>query len=1154
MNCHACQHPLPPAAKFCTQCGTKQAVPCAACQQILTPDMRFCPHCGAARPVTGPLTPEPPRPAPPPPQAPRPAEAAGDRRVVTVLFTDVSGFTAMSEKLDPGEVTEIVNQFFAVLTEPIYRYGGVVDKYIGDAIMALFGAPIAHEDDPERAVRAAYEMQVAAARFAKDLQERTGIGLKVRIGINTGLVVAGAVGGMQKRDYTVMGETVNMAQRMESSAKPGKVLVTYETYRHASHAMEFLPLEPIMVKGKNEPVRVYEIVGPKAEATTRQELRHLIGRKAELKKLDDSFRRAADGVPQLVYLVGEAGIGKSQLSTTLVTGLDPALDVDAKRVRAVSYEQGTPYALLADFIRQWLGIKDQSASEAVVGALRSRVSAEHSVAPEDRPRTVDAISYLLGFDTGTGELAQLSPQQRRAMAFRAFNTLLLAESRRRPMLLNFEDLHWSDEASIEWLQSLADTLATKAFQHSRVLLLFQARSLEGSPLASWRSHLDTQTLVLKPLSDEESRELLATLLDVPDVFGEWPEALRRVGLQILSRAEGNPLFLRELVRSVADSGVLVRSDDGSWRATGSGEASLPTTVNGVLSSRLDRLAPELRSLLQVASVVGRSFQPQLVASVGRLDEIEGSLEELRRAEFLHHRSSGEWQFHQALIHEVVYNSQLLATRRDLHRRVGETLERQMIERGEELPQVLARHYMLGEVPPKALYYLFRSGEMAHRNFSNQEAINCFVECLRLLDRGGNLPPKPRRDEILVNLADLESTVGQYGQALQHLDEALQVQTDMAGRAETMRRMGGVRNLQGQYKEAMERYEAGIALLEGHEEPLIRARILLDQGLSLFRQGQYGEVIGLCTESLSSLEGTDHLKEIAMAQSILGIVTYRLNQLSEAEAYHQRAMELREQIHDVFGVASSLNNLGVLYLDEGEWAKATDHYTRSLKIYQQVGDLSRQIIQMNNLGDLLRNQGDLEQAERYHRQALEISQQIQDSHGEAIALAGLGMALLAANRPGEAIEPLVAGIALMKRINAVEVLPEPQAAIARAYKQLNRDVEARQCLETALQQARENQDNSQIGLVLYTDALIKERSDELEAARQSVEMAVSTLADGGAQIELGRAYAVHAKILQRLGESKEAIAREADARAIFTHLGATTDLKALETQAAVYIKH
>ncbi len=1107
MYCHACRNAIPDSAKFCPFCGASQAAALGSEAQV-----------------------RPPR---------------SDRRVVTILFLDVSGFTAMSEKLDPEQVTEIVNAFFAVLTEPIYRFGGVVDKYMGDAIMALFGAPVAHEDDPIRAVHAAVAMQQAAEVFSDRLEQDTGIRLQVRIGINTGLVVAGVVGGAQKKDYTVMGDSVNLAQRMEANAKPGTILVTAETYRAAMHAADFVALEPIMVKGKRDPVPVYQIKALRTDLGHPSGTRRMAGRANELEQLWRAFETCMDGVPQVVFITGEAGIGKSQLFAEFAARLDPALGVDVQKARAISYEQGNPYGFLASFIRRWLGLRGKADTEVSVAALHAWAGSVPFLPPEKVGQVAIATAYLLGLDTGNSAFEQLTPQQRRVMAFNAFNMALLASVQARPMVLDLEDLHWADEPSLEWIQSLLDMLASRQYQDSRIMVIAMARPTEGSPIPNLKPRREAMTLELKPLSPDECWTLISGLLEGRLQPDSLPEALKRLLDRIQARAEGNPLFLTELVRSLLDSGTIARDPEGKWQVTTTQEPKLPATVSGVLGARFDRLPDQQRHVLQVASVIGRTFQTRLLSRAGDLFQLDRVMQDLVGAEFLRARSAEEFLFYLALTHEVVYDSLLLSARRDLHRRVGEILEADYGDRRDENPQVLARHFLRGEVPEKALHYLFLSGQHAHRNYANQEALLCFKQCLVLLDKGGDLPVSPSRFEVLVALADLLSTTGQYEAAMQHLEQALALQNDASLKADTLRRLGNILNLQGKYRDAMDRYEQGLATNATSPDPLIQARILQDQSLSLFRQGQYADVVSLCQESLSTLAGSRHLKEIAMAESLLGLVCYRQNHRTEAEAYHRQALAKREALEDLFGIASSLNNLGVLYLEGGEWGKAYEHYVRSLTIYQQIGDISRQIIQLINLSDLLRNQGELQLALQHYKQVRDLSEQSQDSFGRAYAALGFGMVLLEDGQSQAAVDQLAEGISRLEDINAREVLPEALVALAKAYLRVRRLDDARETLDRALELARENSSSLQIGLALGVDAMLKLQAGDPASAREVIEEAVAQLRDGGSLIDLARGLATESAVLEACGAIAESEARHDEAAELFKRLGANLDLRQLQ---------
>ena len=560
MICRACNASLPEKAKFCISCGAGVTLVCPFCCSAVDEEQRFCAGCGhrlseeAIAPKTGPL---------------RDGED-GDRRVVTVLFTDVSGFTAMSEKLDPEEVTEIVNQFFQVLSQPIYKYGVVVDKYMGDAIMALFGAPVAHDDDPLRAVSAAWAMQ----RTAREFSDRTGIPLKIRIGLNTGLVVAGAVGGHQKQDYTVMGDTVNLAQRMESNAEAGGILVSHETFKLTNLSFEYQERSPLKVKGKEGLVKAYDLQGPRHKQTSGSKP-PFVGRAAELGRLKLSLDSAIRH-PQLVVISG------------------------------------------------------------------------------------------------------LSPRQKRSAAYLVLNDLLALMMKKNPLVLFLHDLHWIDEASLEWLHSLVDRLAADTLP---VMLILQHRPTTLRNLSEWSDRIDLTRLRLRPLSGEEAASLAGGILRIE--LSDWPPALRQLVGKVHARSEGNPLYLTEMLHSLLAAKVIVREEGKVIVHPLRAGQALPTTINGVVASRQDVLKPHQHSLLQVASVIGRAFHPRFVQKIYPVSNLEESLFELVRSEFIQPREGGEYLFNQAVVQEVAYQSLLLSSRRRLHQLLALSIEEALGERKEE---------------------------------------------------------------------------------------------------------------------------------------------------------------------------------------------------------------------------------------------------------------------------------------------------------------------------------------------------------------------------------------------------------------------------------------------------------------------------------------
>ncbi|HEY9854388.1 MAG TPA: adenylate/guanylate cyclase domain-containing protein, partial [Stenomitos sp.] len=528
MNCPSCQAPISPGTRFCGNCGSKLAASCPGCRHDNPAGSLYCESCGLPMAAaTGP----------------------GDRRVVTVLFTDVSGFTAMSEKLDPEAVTSIVNRFFTVLTRPIYKYGGVVDKYIGDAIMAIFGAPVAHEDDPERALAAAWEMQEAARDFADNLEKKTGIRLKVRVGLNTGLVVAGAVGGAQKRDYTVLGDTVNLASKMEASARPGGILVSEETCRLTKHCWEFVELDPVVAPGRSRAVRVFEPRSPRGpEQLSVQERPEFIGREVELLKLELALEAAHSGTPQLALLVGEAGIGKSRLAREFIARSAMPKGWRVLRARCLSYQREVTYALTASLITDLVGPSEGPLDHA---RLTSWCEGQDSLQPD---RDAELMGYFLGLAPRSAELKLLAPETLQGLATQTLTGYLL-HPEAAPTMLSLNDLQWVDEASRGWLAAFIQALGLQAGQQHPFMLLAQYRP-EGEGALPDDSLLAVTRLRIRPLSNEDGEALIRSFLDLKGPVEE--QRFRQLLTEALQKAEGNPFYLCELIRSLTDSGLLVK--------------------------------------------------------------------------------------------------------------------------------------------------------------------------------------------------------------------------------------------------------------------------------------------------------------------------------------------------------------------------------------------------------------------------------------------------------------------------------------------------------------------------------------------------------------------------------------------------------------------
>ncbi|MBM3266865.1 MAG: tetratricopeptide repeat protein [Candidatus Sericytochromatia bacterium] len=1052
------------------------------------------------------------------------AMPGSDRRVVTVLFADVSGYTPLSASLDPERVTEILNAFFKVLTEPIYRCGGVVDKYMGDAIMALFGAPTAHEDDPERAVLAALEMQQAARAYAAQLARETGIDLALRVGINTGLVVAGAVGGGPKREYTVMGEAVNLAQRLETAAEPGTVLVGEATWSHTRERFEFEPLGPLTLKGIPAPVRAFRLVAVRAPA--RGELRDrtpLVGRQAELARLMVCLDNLRAGHPQVVALIGEAGMGKSRLAREIVHMARHRQAGRLLRVRCPSYGRDHAFRMVHALLADWLGLPRGAHPASIPEALADR--ARRCGVPDDRG-VADLVGTLLGLEAP----GRLGPELSRNAAFRALNDLLVADARRVPLIIGLDDLHWADDGSLEWLDSFVAAIGD-AEGDLPVLILAQLRPGRRDLGADWAGKVDLTRIVLRPLQAEDQEALLAAALGLPADPGAWPAALQALARAVVARAEGNPLFLWELVKRLVDARALVRGRDGWEVAHALDQVDLPTSIKGVVAARLDALPADLRGAIQVASVIGRSFYPDLFAQVfpGDADAAVGALV---AQDFFHRRESGEIAFNQAAIQEVAYDGLLLSARRDLHRRVAEALE--------DLPapaaQELAYHYSRAECAGKAAYYLFRAGSLALRAFANDDARRAFQDALAFLSRDPGPPPVAARD-VLAALAEVSLTLGHYAEARECAEEALEGAwraDDLPAVTDLYLLLARVLDRQGELRMGLGRLEEAAARLAART-PAAVPRLLAARSWLALRQGSYGEGLRLASQALEHL--TDTL-ERAQAHNTLGSCYYRTSEWEKALSHYAEALALRTAAEDLLGIADALQNLGLVHYQRGDWPAAAEHYARGLTLYARLGDVARLLTLELNLGTLKLDLGRVPEATAHFERAHDLAARTGNAFMIEVAQVGLANAHASAGRHDEAIRLLRDGLAGLERLGAFEHQPEAHQILGRVLLEAGYSDEARRHVAKGLILADRAGDRLQKAILLRHQARVQVNEGDAAGAVATLEAALALVAELGVKLELGRTQVALAAVVGG-DRARELLAQ---AEASFARLGANADLE------------
>ncbi len=729
MICPNCQHENRETARFCDNCGHKLAVAEATADFQSAPQSpitKFIPRELAAKLE----------------QARLGRAMEGERRIVTMLFCDVKGSTSAAEGFDPEDWAEVMNGVFEHMIPPIYRYEGTVARLMGDAILAFFGAPIAHEDDPRRAVLAGLDIVSGIRPYREQIKQQWGFDFDVRVGINTGLVMVGAVGSDLRMEYTAMGDAINLAARMEQTAAPGTVQISQETYRQVAPYFEFEPLGGVQVKGKQEPVQTYRPLGRKGTPGKARGIEGLesplIGRQRERDALEESLADLEKGMGGIVYLLGEAGLGKSRL---IQEGKTAALDRFAANTLtwfetfSYSYETEQPYGLVRRLIRRMADVLPEESPADMRSKIRQLVE---EFPRAEQPTAQQVIDSLFGF-SGTGGGPPLEGETFKGLLYTTMDSFWQRRAQVNPTVLVCDDLHWSDSASLALVQHLFPLV-------DRLPLLFLCAQRPEPDGPGWAAMQATERdlshrfrkIQLVPLKASESGELVDSLLSISDL----PAGLRE---RIMQKSEGNPFFVEEVVRSLIDQGVVVRDEDGArWRASGAGEQlDIPGNLQTLLVARMDRLRERVRSTLQIASVVGRSFYHRVLQQIVDFaaSELDQQLLALQHAQLIREAQrlpELEYLFRHALTQEAAYSTILLKQRRAYHRRVGEALEALFPDHLEEMAGTLAEHFFKARAFEKSLHHSIIAGDAAFRLYALREAIEHYaraIECTRRVDAG-----------------------------------------------------------------------------------------------------------------------------------------------------------------------------------------------------------------------------------------------------------------------------------------------------------------------------------------------------------------------------------------------------------------------------------
>ena len=929
--------------KFCEHCGFPLDRACAVCGGQLSALAKFCPHCGCA--LEGFPRSADDRFASPGSYTPRHlaekiftsrAALEGERKQVTVLFADLKGSMELLGDRDPEEARRILDPVLELMMEAVHHYEGTVNQVMGDGIMALFGAPLAHEDHAVRACYAALRMQDRVRRHAEEIRHARGVPIQIRIGLNSGDVVVRSIGNDLRTDYSAVGHTTHLAARMEQMAEPGSILATADTLRLAEGHVRVTSLGPLPIRGLDAPVEVYAITGSGAarwrlEAAAARGLTGFVGRDAELALLGRALQSAAAGRGQVVGVVGEPGVGKSRLFHEF-TGSERMAEWLVLRTGAAAYGKATVYQPIIELLRVYFELHGPGDHPDA----RDKIAAKILTLDKNLAPTLPALFSLL--DVSGDDDAQwraLAPRQRRQQTMDAVTHLLLRESRVRPVCLLFEDLHWIDSETQAFLDSLIDRLPT-----ARVLLLVNYRTEYRH---DWGSKTCYGQLRIDPLSPRSAEELLSTLVG----GGTDLAALKQV---LIDRTEGNPFFLEESVRTLAENGVLV-GERGRYRLGKPMPAILvPATVQAVLAARIDRLAPGDKRLLQCASVIGENVPVGLLHAVADMaeNELRDGLGRLRAAEFVYDITlfpEPEYIFRHGLTCQVAYNSLLREPRSTLHARIVDAIEHLYPDRLGEHVERLAHHARRGQRWDRATRYLRQAGAKAFAHSANREAAAWFEQALEVLQGLADTPAtQAEAVEVLLDLRNAFTLLGEHERTLEYLRKAQALADQLGDRARLGRALSFEVNclfLLGAHEQAIEC--AGRARVVADELEDVRLRTVTDMyaGRAHLHRGDFPRAIEIFGGIVAALTGSlahDHLGVPVLpsvfARSHLVESLAETGRFDESRRYVDEAVELAEATKHPDTVLWAYHGAGVHYLARGEVAAATEAFQRAYSVCRE----------------------------------------------------------------------------------------------------------------------------------------------------------------------------------------------------------------------------
>lgn len=1057
---------------------------------------------------------------------------------MTVCFV---GFGGIDYANDPN-AGPALSHFMRDAQEMIYRYEGSVNKLAvgdkGSVLLVLFGAPpFFHEDDEIRAVACALSLLQVGQRH----------GLDIRVGLTAGPLFAGPLGAPQRREYTVVGDTVNLAARLMQKAHPGEVYVDESVYSKADRFFEYDDLGLVAVKGKVEPRHVYHALGDKEQDQDEQIMGYLLstqeltGRDDEVAIFDAVTDKVWDGEGQVFMLCGEAGVGKSRLLAEFARrwisrgGVSHGGD-------CVSYGEKTPYLPWRGILSSVAGLSPRLTPEQRVTRLEAilhrlpkpDIALETVAHPGEEVvnywiERLPLVAQILGLQVAETSLTRTLPEDlRRDNLFATIQAILLQEAEQRPSLILLEDTHWSDLLSLDLIVSIGQMI-----RDHKVLVLLAHRPLGGTrPDEIKRKDLHEQLrilpyssrLMVNELSPESSLKLVQNKLGVKSLPPDLAEFIQ-------SKGQGNPFFIEELVNSLLEMRTL-RIENGVCELNDNlDNLGMPDTVQKVVLARIDRLSETVKVTLKVAAAIGRHFQRDLLAAVHPLattaENINQDLEKLQAQDFTHQEvreDDLDFLFKHVITQEVAYETMLYSQRQQLHTTIGKVLEERYGDNdSDEFVDLLAHHYSRSDDRPKALYYLKQAGQRAIDNYATEPAIDYFTEAIAVAKE---IDAEKAQFDLLAGRERAYDQAGNRGAQARDIDEMKKLAIDTNHLEQQIE--AGHRGLKlatnlGKYDEATGIAHETIALAKLAKSMPLEARILLDLGITYWRQGNYQEAGRVMQQllKLNGAAGSDQLS--ATSLNYLGLIETRLADYEQARQHYQKALTMFRSIGDKGGEAGAANNLGLLESSLGRYDTARGFYTQALNICQAIGDRLREGISLNTLGQVQTILGEYDAAHKQLARSLEIRRSIGDRRGEAFGLHDLGYLYLAQAQAEEALKQFDAACHIRHALGEQGNYLASLAAKGEAALDLGDLSAAADCLDEAAALLRKRGGAGEyppqnIWWAYYRLGLARHQPQEAEQALKQAHDLVQAKAEQISDPDLRASYMENVKINAMIAEA------------------------------------